>query len=444
MKRVSAGLAAAVWTWCAYRASTQSIIHDEAFTWQVYLAGPSSALWEVYEANHHFLATLLMRFFTSGFGFSELAMRAGALLGAAIFLWSLWRVANAVFTGWRVVAVLALGALHPLILDFLVVARGYGLALALLTWGLAELGEQRPAWRAALAWGFAVWANLVFGPPTLILTALVAWRKRDWRPAAAYAGALVMLGMVSPLSTATAGNFYVGTEDVLHCVRDLTAASIHHSLPTTLLMVDEVGFVVVPLMWLAGAWAAWRGRALSTPREWLLAGSMVAATGSAVLLLAAHVVAKVPLPQDRTGIYFFLLGALLVALLWEDPNRWVRWFATGVGALLIGLFAAQLQVKSFYVWRYDTDTRALLENAGARWQGRPPALLGGSWVFEPTANFYRVTRKWTWLQPVTRGEAGRAADLYLFTPAEAGAVKTLQLDVWATGAVGQAVLAAPR
>ena len=45
--------------------------------------------------------------------------------------------------------------------------------------------------------------------------------------------------------------------------------------------------------------------------------------------------------------------------------------------------------------------------------GSPPSVtLGITWLFEPTVNYYRLTRGLTWLNPVTRNGPSIAADYY--------------------------------
>ena len=77
---------AALWLVCLYRAVTQSIVHDEALTYQLYLAGPAARIFDLYDANHHFLNTLLMKVSVSLFGLSEWSMRLPALAGSALYL----------------------------------------------------------------------------------------------------------------------------------------------------------------------------------------------------------------------------------------------------------------------------------------------------------------------------------------------------------------------
>ena len=62
---------AAVWAVCLYRAVTQSIVHDEALTYGIYINAPFSQIFQFFDANHHFLNTLLMKLSVAIFGISE-------------------------------------------------------------------------------------------------------------------------------------------------------------------------------------------------------------------------------------------------------------------------------------------------------------------------------------------------------------------------------------
>src|SRR5271163_4904912 len=127
-ERVGAALLLAVWLVCAWRAATQSIVHDEALTYQFYLTAPASEMFNHFDANHHFLNTLLMRVTTAIGGFSGLAMRLPALLGAALFLTALFRFsrwmfvmpANQCANQWMLPLALAAVSLNPFVLDFMV------------------------------------------------------------------------------------------------------------------------------------------------------------------------------------------------------------------------------------------------------------------------------------------------------------------------------------
>lgn len=131
---------ALLWLVCLYRAITQSIVHDEALTYQIYLAGPAARIFDLFSANHHFLNTLLMKLSVSTFGLSEWSMRLPALAGAALYFAAVYRISTREFrsalASWLAAGLLTL---NPFTLDFMVAARGYGMGLALLLWALAVL-----------------------------------------------------------------------------------------------------------------------------------------------------------------------------------------------------------------------------------------------------------------------------------------------------------------
>jgi len=74
---------ALAWLVCLYRAITQSVVHDEALTYRFYIGAPVSRIFQFFDANHHFLNTLLMKLSVSVFGVSAWSMRLPALAGAA-------------------------------------------------------------------------------------------------------------------------------------------------------------------------------------------------------------------------------------------------------------------------------------------------------------------------------------------------------------------------
>ena len=69
-----------------YRAVTQSVAIDEAYTYNVFLAGPVGDLFTKYDANHHILNSLLSKLSISVLGLSELTLRLPSLLGGLLYL----------------------------------------------------------------------------------------------------------------------------------------------------------------------------------------------------------------------------------------------------------------------------------------------------------------------------------------------------------------------
>ena len=102
-------------------------------------------------------------------------MRLPTVLAGAWFFWTVFRLCGLIFgDGWLFLLGCAALTLNPILLDFLVAARGYGLAMAGLFWalyqmlcwfqdrsnGAAEKSLHKRLWKAALGCAIAVAANL--------------------------------------------------------------------------------------------------------------------------------------------------------------------------------------------------------------------------------------------------------------------------------------------
>jgi hypothetical protein len=473
---------ASLWLVCLYRAITQSIVHDEALTYQLYLAGPAARIFDLFDANHHFLNTLLMKVSVSLFGLSEWSMRLPALAGAALYFAAVYRIGTRHF---RTVAASLLMAglltLNPLILDFMVAARGYGMALGMLLWALAILldhlrdpASQSP-WDLLLggaALGLSIAANLVFLVPAAVLAGLALLleqkpkpadtakkkpRKREetraraslWKhfvPAAC--GVAVGLFLTAPLDQATSANFYVGAGGVTESLRNLAQVSLAHSGPLrhTVFVTrlgDAIAFVLAPAVLLA---ALVIGVRRSNALLLLTAGT---ATGAALILIVMNLAMDFPYPVDRTGLYFLAFTpAALAGLLEAGEGRVARVVAVGgqiAGVLLILLFALQFNTRKFLVWDYDADTRRIVNQiAQAVGKGAPGSVrIRNSWQLEPSLNFYRERDHLTWMNPATRDPLGPGGDYYAVIPSDASSIATLHLRRVYEGPVSGTILAVP-
>ena len=112
------------------RAHFQSITNDEATTYNRYVSQGWHVLLFTFWANNHTLNSILMKITTTIFGVSHLSVRMPALIGGAIYLVSVEYLCRTLFRD-RFAYVLTFAALttSPFVLDYLVAARGYGLAL---------------------------------------------------------------------------------------------------------------------------------------------------------------------------------------------------------------------------------------------------------------------------------------------------------------------------
>lgn len=385
----SLALVLAVFAASVYRASTQALTLDESITYQLYVAGPPILLLH-YDANHHILHSLLCRASAGVFGDSELALRLPSLLGGLVYLWLARRITVGVRAdGWAFLACLLLTT-NPFVLDYLSLARGYGIALALffaalVSWvQVLDAADDRPRPGLVLVIGLlqalSLFANLAFSVPLLVLTVSAAGmllgQRRGapgttlwgviWRLSVPSILVLVALGM--PLVNARAHHFYFGSLSLYDCTLSLVTASIDHAgqwtraypfvLETTTVVVLVSGLLLGMTASLLLRPAARRPSATEQRRlVCVLAAANV--VGSIAVWGALHWLRDVPWPRERTGLALapcFVLGITLAR-----PLGWrVVKIALAVGLVAVaGRFATQIlfagaATGAYRTWRPDT------------------------------------------------------------------------------------------
>jgi hypothetical protein len=464
---------------CVYRAITQSIACDEGVTFELYIAGPIASIFHHYDANHHFLHTLLVRLSVAIFGVSELSMRLPALGGAVLYFTAVYRLARLVVgEGWKLVVAVAVLALNPLILDFMVAARGYGIALGLWMWALAllieELSAKAPAARklaiAGAALGLSVTANLVFIVPTVglagIAVCFLARRKspepeaprkkrgpskpaRGWPPWIWFIGPVAAIAllflMVAPVEDMRAEHFYAGASSLGESIMSLAAGSLQHSGPLRRdawrLVSWIAGYAAAPLVLIAGLVVGFTKRNLALL---LAAGPAVFAAAIAVIL---HLASGTPYPIDRTGIYFLPLVVFVLLGLAEAAPRIPGRALCAMAGLLIAIFISEFNMRKFLVWEYDADTRTMAEYIAAHRPQRAdsePVRVGGSWVFEPALFFYATKHQWTWMELRRTPQPEAGCEFCLLSDQDRPYIEKLGLREVYRGPVSGSVLAVPR
>ena len=134
-----------------YRAATQSITHDEARVFQLYMLGSVRHAFAYTGIQNHVLQAFLSRLALAMFPAAAFTIRIPTLIAAVIYCGAAIRISERLFEDrWMCWTSVALLTLNPYTLDFLSAARGYGLELALLLVATALLmpgvttTEERP------------------------------------------------------------------------------------------------------------------------------------------------------------------------------------------------------------------------------------------------------------------------------------------------------------
>jgi hypothetical protein len=480
-RKLSVGLLAVVFLVSVYRARTQFFTVDEAFAFELFVNQKLVVFAQQYDACNHVLHTLLTKLFRSMFGITETALRLSSLLGCLLYLWAAYRVTLLCFgERWVQLLGVAVLTLNPLVMDFFVASRGYGLALAMLLWSFYATSRywmcgRDAKWltRSGVLAGLSIAANLTMLVPVAalgVVLGIIALRDRRaelWRVIDRYAGPAAVTAFVIviiPLLRATRENFYYGARTLHDAVLFLVgpaAWNIPERWPGSMLRANFpfLLYVVMPVLVLAitagFVVVAVRFLRAQEPLPYrlvpflLFAGTLVFSV-VAVLVLGQF---GVPYPQGRTGIYFVLLltfplvlgGRLLV----ETPAAKLRWVPYLASILLVALYLTQFNGRYFAEWRYDAGTGKLLrqmqENVHFHFRKDRPPVLAISPILKSTVEYYRVRRRMDWFEgPITENIAKAAADYYIFTEHDRDSVRRLGLQVIVEDPVSHAVLARRR
>ena len=450
-----------------YRAATQAITFDEAATGQAFVDGPLSNAF-IWDFGNHLLFTLLAKATTAFLGTSEFALRLPTLLGAVLYVASIWLLGRRVLpSAEKRLACVAILTLNPLVLDFLCAARGYGLALGLFMMAAcllhmaADRGGWQQAWRALIAGallGLSVTASLPFLTPILGLGAgfalLATLNRRPEKPrwgrvlrvglcvglpAGAVSLALLLPHFMQFHNTGGLQSF-PGLDSPWKSLRSLfCGAVLSRWCPIwTTRDSEQQGWVgpaadvgayclLTGLLVVAGAHAAMaiyrkvRGKSLAgletSPQEdrrrnlQLLMGA--GAVGWLFFAAVLHAAAGVSYPVDR-GVIFLVPTLTWYCVLIGRGSRPARqggkvrlgsWAKMAIALSVAALYALQLRVGWFREWRYDAGSRRVYEQITMRTKGT--VAVGSLWFYAPSLSFYHHFRgaSQTWLLASLRVES---------------------------------------
>lgn len=455
-----------------YRAATQSITTDEAFTYTRSVIVPIPELWKTFDANDHVLHTLLCKVSVRLFGVSEFTLRIPALIGGVLMLIMFLRLTRRLFGDGRfALVVFLLLALNPILLDYCSIARGYGMATALFLLALEQflvlLDNPKETWRygvAGVTLALAVAANLTIVLPGLAFVAVFAAvhlgrpllageRLRAAERFGYIADQLIVPGAVItialllyPLLPAKKENFYVGStklEDALlslaHAcffrpLRLLEDSALQNAL-TDLWPALANGFPVLLLLCVLILLFRKRDNAYL-----LLSLGCIAAFLIQVLL---HHTVGAPYPERRTGLYWIPLATLLSGMVVYQRGRIICWAANLIAFLCLAQFLMEWNVRYYDEWVFDAGTRdiAVFLKAHPPSEGKLLAT-GTTFPLNTSLDFYRRLYQIGWLEkPVVHKDSQKRFDLYLLNEDELELVQTQKLTVRLKHTVSKVTLA---
>jgi len=432
------GVALFALVWAIARAAVQSITIDEATTYNIFVFN-RRFLW--YAANNHILNSTLMYGFTRVLGLSQFTARLPALIGAAFYITAAYRLCRLLFekAGVSLFVQLTLFVclvFNPFVFDYLVAARGYGLALGFLMWALvysaeAHLQERSLAVACAgygLALGFLMWAlvysaeahlqerslavacavssvcaamsvnaNFSFAfvnlaTMTAVLLCALYRRPQQWHrllAACVLPGAAIFAIVSGDALFHTHPNELVyGATSLSETFGTILDASLFQSpldflSPLVFLLVGVTG-----LAWLS--YSAVRMARLG----WVVAAIFVV---TVAMHWTAFRLFGLLLPKDRTAIYFFPLFMIVAGVLAAVPpssrlSRNLRGCFLGALAVMAAYFLLCLRLTYFKEWYWDSDVQKTYAVLSCLNRTHQVTRVASTWSYRGPLNFYQLAQ----------------------------------------------------
>lgn len=361
--------------------------------------------------NNHVLNTLMIKGLTWLLGMHHVVVRIPVLIGASLYIWATLKLAQRLpGIGFQICAFLLLIG-NPYMLEFMGLARGYGLGIGLMAvaiWQAVRYMEtiQIRSLAMALLFAFlAVTANftlLNFYVPFIFLFSIVVFQKDAkgfWRANWLIPVSLIvtMLFCYLPITRMRAtdqfqfwhnNGFFQDTLNPL-----VSSSTLHYDFFGGKSTEWLVGLAVLCTVgcWMAAIVGLLRAKGKFSDTVFITG----VFAGSVVFNLLNVFVLKTPFLDSRTALFFYPLFALqlIVAAQW----LWSRW---GMRLYLyiapIALFAIVNTVRSYniqnsYQWWFDGGTFEVLDYFKETYEReRPdkPYTLDCKWVMQNSLSFH--------------------------------------------------------
>lgn len=445
---------AVVFLYVAARCWFVSVTHDEAIT---FLYARHASLWELLTwkqatANTHLLNSLLIQFFTRCLPLHEFVLRIPALIGFAAYLAGCVRLLRRFVEPKLHLAAACLLLLNPFLLELFSVARGYALAQGLLLLAtydylcivtgnrtVATLANYR---RLAVYMTLAIFANLAYLQIYCAMIVAIAlstiWQRRlttrqetvrvidSWPLWISLS--IVAIAFIHPVRRMLREDafYYGGDRGFFHDTVLSSMDAFLYGMPYDSWARPMALFVVATILVLGvfgsvdrcSPSAAIAARTASRGLLLLLFLGYLVVEGQHLLFSSRYVV-------GRTATHFQLLFLVFTIMVWQTgrystrrPFKGMvdRLFPCIAGALLLHA-ARALNLRSTYLWRYDADTKEIMQDLRQVTDNRLPDVhtIGSHWILTPAIAYYKAQYNMDWLS--IHGDEGSMAryDYYVLT-----------------------------
>lgn len=422
------------------KAAVLPFTHDESLTYRLFVHLPVLDITGYVNTyglpNNHILNTLLMKLCEALAGNSPFVLRLPNLAALLLYLYFGYRILEKTGSRVLVAAGFVLLGTNLFVNDFFSLARGYGIANAMLLGAvhfLFRYREKNTRKNLLLFFVFAglcILANFTLLHASLslvlLLFALRLPKEEAWRPAAIFRAGwppllflAIMAGLLyEPFRTILKWKTtFGGTENFWkNSLSPLITDSIY-----TDRCFGQLPYVTMILVLAAGLIAAALLHAMKRKQPGYLAPLGVLLFLPVFLFHLQHWILGTEFPVSRTLQYLY--PVLVLCLLFSigelsGEKKALSWLAVVPGLVMLQHYARHWNNRYFSEWRIDSANYRVLDEIGRRDNtgGTKETAFYVHWLYEPGLRFEQERRGWNWLV-IERSDSLRQDFRFYYVPA---------------------------
>lgn len=443
-----------------YKAAHASFTHDESYTYLHFVNTSVMDISSYIEPStaNHILNTLLMKFSQALLGTSELTLRLPNIFAHLLYMIFVFKLFDRYCNTYFILFFILLNA-NPFLLDFFSLARGYGIAIGLMTAGFyyyCRYIDNQTLYNHILSLvliGFASLANFALLNIFMILILVhnlfhfimcrkplslkTLWNVNMVNVIIGLGFSTILYQPIDKIIEYKLINFG-GMEGFWHD----TVGSLANEFAYDVLYGDYIiifykllfiSFSILFLLWIIKCFMQ-TNRITLVQKFNLFFGSILffLITGT----IFQHLLLGTPYLELRFALFiyplFIFMCCFLIADFMNDSYKyWKGVFILLITAVLLLHTGYAINTTSYYEWKYDMHTKEMLTDLNhAKHTECSPISLGTIWIFEPAISFYRETLDLNWLSVVDRnGLKPEANDYYYITSADFNTINVNDIEV---------------
>ncbi len=426
-------------SYTGYRSYALSFTHDESYSFIHYV---HSSVLDILTynldpiiANSHPLNTLSMKWMGALFGNSEFILRFHSFIAHFIYLIFTYLILKESQSKVIILFGFIILNCNPYLLDFFSLARGYALSISFMIMSIYYFikynhnSNKKHMYVSLLTSILGVLANfslISYAISLIFVFELVFIIKKENRRSiilnnislglSFFALVLIYVGPIKVLidhhELNFGGSFGLWDDTVMSSIAAYTYSSPFSDVTTLFLKYLVIFTSIVSLIVLFIQF-----------KTKIISGFSYISILLILILISnvlQHLLFQGSYFKERFALFlvplFFFSLINSVQFLSQNKNRIIQYFSIGSISLVMFcsffVFLTAANLNYCYSWKYDADTKRMLEVLSKEKQNHQKIKLGITWLFEPTINFYKETKSLDWLNHATRDGLNGDYDFY--------------------------------